>query len=458
MNYLKQNSFKILAVFGVLAASAFGVIDASAAIAFVLVGDVEPGTLKELNAAMKQAFAGLQDNIKKSQDLAQTAIDQLKRGDEVHAKTADDLKKLGEETQKSQKEFVEKLNSYAERMQAVEQKLDKKPAQEQKELKTAGQVFAESDAYKQMITSKGWNSLPVEIQRKAAILNPNPLSNDNPLVPAQRLPGVIVPAQRRFTIRDLMPQIPTGSNLIEFAQELVFTNNAGPQYDGSSPSATTEGAAKNESGITFQLANAPVVTIAHYIPASRQILADATGLAGYIDSRLTYGLKLEEEDELLNAAGTAGKLNGLRNQATAFSGGVTNQTAIDTLLKAFTQVSLSYFEATGVVMHPTDWMNVLLLKDTTGRYLFGDPHSANTPSIWGKTVVPTAAMTQGQFLTGAFDLAAAIYDRETVTIRVAEQHSDWFTRNLVAILCEERLALALYRSAAIVTGGLSYAG
>jgi hypothetical protein len=36
---------------------------------------------------------------------------------------------------------------------------------------------------------------------------------------------------------------------------------------------------------------------------------------------------------------------------------------------------------------------------------------------------------------------------KTMTIRTAEQHSDWFARNLVAILCEERLALAVFRAA-----------
>jgi len=146
------------------------------------------------------------------------------------------------------------------------------------------------------------------------------------------------------------------------------------------------------------------------------------------------------------------------NQATAFSYGVTNQTAIDTLLKSMLQVSLSNYETSGFVLHPTDWINIILLKDTTNRYLFADPQNMTDNRIWGKPVVSTASMTLGSFLTGAFSLCAQIWDREDATVRVSENVNDHFVRNLVAILAEERLALTVYRASALVTGTLSHAG
>jgi len=110
------------------------------------------------------------------------------------------------------------------------------------------------------------------------------------------------------------------------------------------------------------------------------------------------------------------------------------------------------------VLNPIDWVGILLLKDTQGRYLFSDPHGMEAPRVWGKDVVPTQAMTQGQFLAGAFALAAEIFDREDATVRVAEQHADFFVRNMVAILAEERLAIAIYRPAAFVKGSISTPG
>lgn len=409
--------------------------------------------LKELNEALAEKFKEVGDHLKRNQDAMDKALEEVRKEGTIHAKTNDELKKLGETSTAAQAE----MKKMSERLLDMEQKLARRPGGtgEEGERQSAGQIIATSDQYKAMIASKDFKMAPVTVQRKTIL---NATGQNQPLVPADRQAGIIMPGLRRLTIRDLLPQIRTTSNLIEFCRELVFTNNAAPQYDNTSPDPHAEGAAKAESNITFELATAPIIVIAHWIGASRQVLGDAPQLAGYIDSRLEYGLKLEEEDELLNADGTAGQLNGLMNQATAFNGGNTNATALDTLLRAFLQVSLAYYESSGVVLHPTDWHNIVMLKDTTGRYLFADPQSMAQPRVWGKPVVATPSQTLGQFLTGAFDLACSIYDREDVSIRVSDQHSDFFTKNLVAILCEERVGLAVYRPAALVKGAVSHAG
>lgn len=419
---------------------------------FLCLHDMGPSDLKALNEAIDKKFAEINDNIKRVQDAAMKGLEEVRSEGTLHAKTNEKLTELGT-LGKTLSDGVKELR---DRVQDVEQKAASRGGgNPDGEVKSAGAMIAESEQYKSMLKSGGFNMASVTIDRKTIT---NATGQNQPLVPSQRVAGIIMPGQRRLTIRDLLPQLRTGSNLIEFCRELVFTNNAGPQYDNTSPTPHAEGAPKNESNITFELANSAVITLAHWIGASRQVLSDAQQLQGYIDSRLSYGLKLEEEDELLNGDGTVGTLNGLVNQATQFTGGVTNQTALDTLLKAFIQVSLSEYEASGVVLHPTDWGNIMLSKDTTGRYMFSDPHSMEAPRVWGKPVVATQSMTAGTFLTGAFDLAAAIYDREDVSIRVSDQHQDFFTKNLVAILCEERLALALYRAAAIVKGSISHAG
>jgi HK97 family phage major capsid protein len=291
------------------------------------------------------------------------------------------------------------------------------------------------------------------IHRKTAMINAT--GQNQPLVPDQRVGGIITAPNRRLTIRDLLPQLTTTSNLVQFASENVFTNNAGPQF--SSPN-DKENVLKNESGITFTLSNAAVATIAHWIPASRQLLADASGLQAYIDSRLMYGLKLEEEEQILLGDGTGGNLSGIYTNGTTYNRGVSNDTRIDCLLKAMLQVAISEYTASGIVLNPIDWTAIQLIKDTTGRYIFADPQAMTSPRMWGLPVVATNTMSEGTFLVGAFDLAAAIWDREDATVRVAEQHDDFFVRNMVAILCEERMALTIYRTAAMVKGSLPATG
>jgi hypothetical protein len=49
-------------------------------------------------------------------------------------------------------------------------------------------------------------------------------------------------------------------------------------------------------------------------------------------------------------------------------------------------------------------------------------------------------------------MAAMLWDREDVTVRVAEQHEDFFVKNMVAILVEERVALTVFRTQALIRG------
>jgi HK97 family phage major capsid protein len=419
--------------------------------------DVAPQDVKALHEAMEKAMAAMGENIKKTQDLASNALEEVRKEGTLHAKTNEQLAELG----KTGNELSEGFKELKARMTDVEQKSVKNPANDVKETKSGGQIVANSEQFKTAMAdaAKGrynMDAVSVGSFHKTQIINAT--GQNQPLVQAQRLGGIVTPITRRLTIRDLLPNNTTQSNLIEFASETLFTNNAGAQGGPTSPVGNGEGENKPESAITFQLNNTPVCLIAHWIPASRQVLSDAPQLQGYIDGRLRYGLALKEEDELLTGDGGAGILSGLQFNATAFNGGVTNQTALDTLLKAFLQISLQNMEATGVVLHPTDWTNIQLLKDTTGRYLFSDPHGVEAPRVWGKDVVATASQTSGQFLAGAFSQAAELFDREDATVRIAEQHSDFFVKNMVAILAEERLALVTYRSAAIVKGAISYAG
>src|SRR5699024_2598742 len=109
------------------------------------------------------------------------------------------------------------------------------------------------------------------------------------------------------------------------------------------------------------------------------------------------------------------------------------------------------------VLHPTDWANIELLKDDIGRYIIGDPQGAATKTLWRLPVVDTQAIDVGTFLTGAFKLGAQVFDRWEARVEAAYVEDD-FIKNLVTVLAEERLALAVYRPEAFVTGNLAGAG
>ena len=351
-------------------------------------------------------------------------------------------------------EATTSLKEHADRLSDIEQKLARRgnpdaPAVD----RTLGQAVVESEGFKNGgMTSGSRMALRVKMDRKD-ITSANSTvgagrSPGTSLVPADRQPGIVTPPQRRMTIRDLILPGETASSNIEYVQETGYTNNA---------AMVAEGATKPKSDLTFDMKNAPVRTLAHIFKGSRQILDDAPALRSYIDGRARYGLTFKEEVQLLNGDGTGQNILGIQPQATAYAvpsgmAAVANATAIDKLRIAILQVILAEYPASAFVLNPIDWATIELTKDTQGRYIIGDPAEAITPRIWNLPVVATQAQAQNRFLTGAFDIAAQVFDRMEIEVLLSTENVDDFEKNMMTIRAEERLALAVYRPEAFVTG------
>ncbi|MBF9263930.1 phage major capsid protein [Paracidovorax cattleyae] len=313
------------------------------------------------------------------------------------------------------------------------------------EQKSLGQLAAESEAAKsyrggmaELCTMNG------PLFGKAALVSG--ATSAGALLEPYRVPGIVTGPDMPVTVRDLFQAVTISSSSVEWVREKLFTNNAGPQAG--------EGAVKRESAIQYEKKTSPVEVIAHWIPASRQILSDAPQLAGVVDGRLRMGLKIKEDEALLFGDGTNGNLLGLVPQATVYSstGIPAGATKIDHLRWAFLQVAKAMYPATFAVLSLDDWALIQMMKTTEGAYIFGTPTDGAAPRIWGKRVVESYGLEAGDFVAGS-GFAATIYDREEVTVRVAEQHADFFIKNMVALLCEERIAFTVERPAAIVAGG-----
>ena len=251
-------------------------------------------------------------------------------------------------------------------------------------------------------------------------------------------------AQRRMTIRDLITSGRMGGNTLEYVKETGFTNSAAP---------VAEGAAKPESDLKFALVSTSAKVIAHWMKISRQALDDVDQIRSIIDQRLLYGLAYVEEAQLLNGDGTGQNLNGIIPQATAYSAPITlsSPTSIDMMRLAMLQAALAEYPATGHVMHPSDWAWIETLKDSQGRYIIGNPQGSVSPTLWGLPVVTTQSIAVDKFLTGAFMMGAQVFDRWDARVELGYVNDD-FTKNLVTILAEERLALAVYRPEAFIYG------
>jgi len=365
-------------------------------------------------------------------------------------KVEDDLKGEHAKVQEGTKDAIAKLNADGQALQGRLKDIELAVARAEDGTRTAkkspGELVIEDAEFKKWAPDVAKSSETFRGQIRVGLKTITSLAaSAGDGVFSDRRTEVIEEPLRPLSIRNLLDVGRTNSNLIEWVQEDVYTSNA---------DVVSEGTLKPESSITYDRKTTPVVTIAHWIRATKQILADFPQLASLINGRLRWGLKIKEEDQLLFGDGTAGNLLGLVPQATAYNTALNgaNDTMIDTIRHAILQVRLAFYPASGVVLSPVDWHFMELTKDNENRYIMASPTSRLSPMIWGLPIVESDGMHNGDFLVGAFRLAATLLDREDAAILVSTEDQDNFVKNLVTILCEERLALLVTRPKAFVFG------
>lgn len=393
-----------------------------------------------MSEAVEREYKEVQASLREINDDLKGYAERSEKEIKAHAK-------LSEETKASVDDLLVKQGELQARLQAAEQLLGEV---------SGGGTLAQPQSLGEMVSEseqvQGFNAgMQGQVTiRVGSIHNAVTSSGSSAgdLIVPMRVPGIVAPPEQRLFIRDLLNWGRTSSNSIEFVRESGFTNSA----DVVSENPANP---KPESDLSFELDQVSVATIAHWIRASKQVLADASMLEAYINGRLMYGLKLKEEAQLLKGSGSGLNIDGIYTQASSFvNPGVSVQaeTAIDRLRIAMLQVALAEYDADGIVLSPIDWAAIELTKTTDNQYLFATPRGLAAPGLWGRPVVPTQSMDSGDFLVGSFRMGAQGWDREDASITVSNQDRDNFVKNMVTILCEERVALTVFRPEAFVKG------
>lgn len=330
---------------------------------------------------------------------------------------------------------------------------------------TLGEMFSEWKDYRDWVTDlAGGNqeygtkeisenttigkSPSMPYQRKALVIgetgSATPTSAGTLTVPDYK-PLVRLPFAP-LVLRDLISVGTTTSDTITYPREVSRANNAAIVAEATATSGAS--GAKPESGITLEKITTHVKTIAHWIPATKQALSDAGQIRLLIDSFLLDGLEQVVEWEILNGNGANDHFEGIDHVA-----GTQFQEFVDDVLattrKARTKVEVDGLaRPTAYSMNPRDWESIELTKDGMDRYYYGGPSILGNPRLWGLPVVTPFQQAIGQGFIADWK-TIALWDREQGNIRVADQHSDFFTRNMVVILAEERLAMGVFRPKAI---------
>lgn len=335
-----------------------------------------------------------------------------------------------------------------------------------------GERFVNAQAYKMWLkqvapsgaipdSARGLSSPPIEFRsllgRKGLLTGASDTSGGAFVVTDQS--GIYEPLGRRpLTLRGLVSQRTTGSDLVEFVRQTAGVSQAAPvaeanvtDYAGSTGEVSGE---KPEGSMAFERVQVPVKTIAVWIPATKRALSDASQLKGIIDQELQDDLEECLEDEIIGGDGSGEHFTGLLNTS-----GVLEQAwdtdLLTTIRKARTALRVTgRSRPTAILLHPNDAEALDLLKDGEQRFYFGGPADGGVQRVWRVPVVESEAMTEGIGLMGDFR-KAVIWDREQASIQVSDSHSDFFIRNMVAVLAECRMAFGVIRPSAFIQVDLS---
>lgn len=375
-------------------------------------------------------------NLKKALEEARKNLAEVKAAVEKGEKTADDLNEAISAVEVAQKnleaaEKAEKMIKSLGTLDVPEEKEDKED-----EPKTIGEKAAAA------VKAKGVN--PKDIinitahGEKAAAVMTTPSSISPALTDVDR--RIVEGYRRPLLIADLFSVERISGNALTYFVESTTVEGA--------PAQTNEGSKKPM--VSFGDPTAKTVAlkkIASYMKESSELVEDAPWLADAINGRGMYLHELTVENFLVSAlAGTSGIGSG------------TELTA-DGIFKAMMKVQNdSGFAADAIVINPSDYQTLRLAKDSNNQYYgggyfygaYGNTPIAEQPSLWGMRTVVTSAVDQGTCIVGAFKIGASIIRKSGVTVNIANTNEDDFIKNLITILIEERLNLAVRRPKAFV--------
>lgn len=275
------------------------------------------------------------------------------------------------------------------------------------------------------------------------------------LVTPYYYPGILPLNQRPLTVRDIFPveTINQGDHL-SYAAQTGFDNAAAAVAQATATNGSgASGGVKPQSSIAWARRTAVFEWIATWMAVTRQTLSDASIVRSLIDNQGRLMIRLEEEDQILSGDGNSPNLSGIRDQSGLQTLDLTGEDNLDGIRSARTMVAtgLSRLEPTFIVLNPLDSEAFDLLKDENGQYRGGNPIGdfGFGQSIWRLRRVESEAVEEGVALVGARG-GATIIERQPITVLTADQHSDFFVRNLSVILFEERIGLPVWFPTAFV--------
>ena len=276
------------------------------------------------------------------------------------------------------------------------------------------------------------------------------------VIAADRVPGYKFDPTRPVHVRQLLATGSTQSDVVRYVKESGYSNGAAP---------TAEGATLTQSDFDMTAADANVRKIGTYFRISEEMLADTPQLTSYLSARAPEKLLEVEDTQILSGDGTGSNLSGIITDAAdfdvsasgAFYQSVENANEFDVIIASLNQLALQNYNADCIMLNPTDFNKILLLKDSTNDYIKQQVYGGLQPSFNGVKVVVNTAIAAGTFLIGNFGVGTQLWVRQGVNVEFFREDGTNVRDGFVTVRVSERIALTNYLPNAFVNGTFSTA-
>tara|TARA_B110000977_G_scaffold79447_1_gene106699 strand:+ start:5328 stop:6512 length:1185 start_codon:yes stop_codon:yes gene_type:complete len=273
------------------------------------------------------------------------------------------------------------------------------------------------------------------------------------VIPADRVAGYKFDPTRPVHIRQLLSLGSTQSDVVRFVKESGYSNGAAP---------TAEGVTLTQSDFDMTASDANVRKIGTYFRISEEMLADTPQLTSYISARAPEKLLEVEDTQILSGDGTGANLSGIIGDAADFAAGslagtVESANEFDVIVASLNQLALANYNADTILLNPSDFHKILLLKDTTNNYLKDQVYGGLQPAFMGVKVILNTAISAGTFLIGNFSVGTQLWVRDGVNVEFFREDGTNVRDGFVTVRVSERVALTNYLPNAFVNGTFTVA-
>jgi len=261
---------------------------------------------------------------------------------------------------------------------------------------------------------------------------------------------------RSVHIRTMIPNGSTDAQTIRFVKE---TGSEG------AAAATAQGSAVGQLDFDLAATSVNVEKIGTFLRVTEEMLADTPQMTSYLSARVPSKVLDVEDNEIISGDGSSPNLDGLLTDGTAFttsSGGLFYQSVesaneFDVIVVALNQLALNNYQADTILMNPTDFHKIVLLKSTANEYLRNQIIQGIQPAINGVPIKLNTAMPNGKFLVGNLQVATQLWIRDGLALEFSREDSTNFRDGFVTVRAQERVALTNYQPNAIIQGTFSTA-